>query len=452
MPTPSPEIIQLVSTFAVAFTLPTFAKVVVLIYGTVLAPGRRTVAAALRVMGSGNEQHFTNYHRVLNRANWSPWILSKLLLALIIRFFLVAGSPLLLLIDETLERRRGAQIKYKGWFRDAVRSTLQHVSTALGIRWLCLAILVPVPWSQRLWALPFLVIPALSQATSEKLAKRHRTIIGWTILMLDKVRRWQPEREVVLVGDGTYAAIALIQHCQRTKRPVTFVTRLRMDAKLHDFPTPQPPGKSGPKPKKGVRQPSPAERLEDPMTVWQTLRLPWYDGTDKALEYLTGVSLWAKRGETPVPIRWVLVRCPDDKHFKPEVFCCSNTEVEARQILLWAIARWNIEVTFEELRAHLGFETQRQWSDRAIERTTPCLFGLFSLVVVMAKVLHPDTLPVRTAAWYAKTEATFSDALAAVRIHLWQSMNSRRSPENPDLFLIDQATLSSLLEVACYST
>jgi hypothetical protein len=403
-------------------------------------------------MGLGDETHFTNYHRILNRARWSPWVLSQLLLGLIIVLFLTVDAPLVLVIDETLERRRGHQIKYKGWYRDPVRSTVRHLTTAGGIRWLCLALLVPVPWSRRQWALPFMVVPALSKATSAQLGKRHRTIIDWTRLMLDKVQRWQPERPLILVGDGTYAAIPLVQYCQRTQRPITLVTRLRIDAKLHDFPVVPAPSKPGPKPKKGARQPSPAAVLEDPTTVWHTLGLPWYGGEEKNLEYVTGVSLWAKRGETPVAIRWVLVRCPHDKHFKPEVFCCAQPNVEVRQILLWVVARWNIEVTFEELRACLGFETQRQWSDRAIERTTPCLFGLFSLTVAMAKVLHPETLPTRTAAWYAKTEATFSDALAAVRYHLWQSMNYRRSPENPDLFEIDQATLSSLMEVACYST
>ncbi len=451
MPTPSPIIIQLLSTFAVAFTVPTFSKVVVLVMGTLLAPGRRTVTSALRVMGLGDEKHFTNYHRVLNRAEWSPWVLSQLLLGLLIVLFLPAGAPLALVIDETLERRRGERIKYKGWFRDPVRSTVHHLTTALGIRWICLALLVPVPWSARLWALPFLVVPALSQTTSARLGKHPRTVIDWTILMLDKVRRWHPDRRLVLVGDGTYSAIPLVQYCQRTPRPITLVTRLRKDAKLHDFPGAPQPGRSGRRPTKGARQPSPEAVLNDPTIVGQSVRLPWYGGEDKDLEYVTGVALWAKRGAMPVSIRWVMVRCLPDLHFKPEVFLCSQPELDVRQILLWVVARWNIEVTFEEIRAYLGFETQRQWSDRAIERTTPCLFGLFSLTVAFAKVLHPDSLPIRSAAWYAKTEATFSDVLAAVRSHLWQSLNCRRSSEHPDQFEIDAATLSALMEIACYS-
>jgi len=413
-----------------------------LLYGTILAPGRRTVTAALRAMGLADDQHFTNYHRVLNRDRWSPWVLSKILLDLIIRVFLPAGEPLVLAIDETLERRRGSKIKYKGWFRDAIRSTANHVSTSLGIRWICLAVLVFVPWSQRLWALPFMVVPALGPKTSAKLEKRHRTIVDWAIIMVRKVRHWQPNREIVLVGDGSYAAVTLVQYCQRRKQPVKLVSRLRLDARLFDFLGPQPQGKRGPKPKKGARQPKLASRLTDPKTRWQPLQIPWYGGEEKVIEIVTGKSLWHRRGMDPVPIRWVLIRCPEDS-FKPEAIFCSDPNVSAAQI---------ISFTFEEVRAHLGFETQRQWSDKAIERTTPCLFGVFSLVVLMAMVLHPDTLPIRQASWYPKQEATFSDALAAVRSDLWHGVNCSTSAQHADRLLIPRPTLQALLEMACYST
>jgi len=422
MPSPSQDIIQLLMVFAQAFTTPTFSNALVLLYGTILTPGRRTVSAALRAMGLADSKHFTNYHRVLNRAQWSPWLLSKLLLDLIILFFVPAGLPLLLVVDETLERRRGRRIKYKGWFRDPIRSTVNHVSKSLGIRWICLAILVPVPWSQRLWALPFLALPALGPKTSDKLRKRHRTIVDWAMIMIEKVRTWQPDREIALVGDGSYAAVILVQRCQRLRRPVKLVSRLRLDACLHDFPGPQPKGKRGPKPKKGARLPNLAARLADPKTRWQERKVLWYGGEEKEIEIVTDVCLWYRQGLAPVPIRWVLLRCPEDS-FKPQAFFCSAPQLPAAQIIAWFIARWNIEVTFEELRAHLGFETQRQWSDKAIERTAPCLFGIFSLVVLMAKVLHPDTLPVRRASWYRKEEATFIDALAAVRSDLWRSLN-----------------------------
>jgi hypothetical protein len=450
MPTPSPEIIRLLSVFAVAMSAPTFAKAVVLIYGTILTPGVRTVSAVLRVMGLGDLETFGNYHRVLNRDRWSPWRMSQLLLALLLRVFLSDDESLMVLIDETLERRQGKRIKYKGRFRDAVRSTAHHVVTCLGVRWCCLALLVRVPWSRRAWALPFLIVPVLSPKTSARLHKRHRTSGDWARYLIAKVRRWQPDREITLVGDGAYASVALVQHCQRLPRPVRLVSRLRLDAVLHDEPGTPVPHRRGPKPQKGPRQPSLAARLSDPATAWEALTIPWYGGRDQALEIVTGVSLWYHRGTAPVRLRWVLVRGPKDA-FPPTAFFCSDPTVSARQILGWFIGRWNIEVTFEELRAHLGFETQRQWSVRAIERTAPCLFGLFSLIVVMAHTLHPKTLPLRTTSGYPKDEATFSDALAAVRGHLWGSFNSSPSPSDSEMCLIPRPMLDALQQVACYS-
>lgn len=451
MPTPSADIIQLLSMFSIAFTDPTFKNMLVLVSGTILAPGRRTVTAALRVMGLAQERHFTNYHRVLNRARWSPWLLSQLLLSLIIKQCLRADEPIWLLIDDTLERRRGDRIKYKGWFRDPVRSTQGFVVRALGIRWVVLAVAVPVSWSQRRWALPFMSVPALSPKSSQVLGKTHRTQTQWAVYMIEKVRRWLPERQLILVGDGDYAAKELIETCQSFQQPVQLVSKLRLDAVLYDFPSATPAGKAGPKAKKGQLQPKLIQRLFRIDTPWQLLTLPWYDGQTKTLAVATGTALWWPRRSQLLPLRWVLVICPDNS-FKPTAFFCSDLAIPPELILTWFVARWNLEVTFEEIRAFLGFETQRQWSDRAIERTTPCLFGLFSLVVLMALRLHPHSLPVRTTAWYPTAHASFSDALAAVRFDLWRSLNINTSSANSDMLLIPKTALDSLINLACYST
>lgn len=451
MPAPCAEIIQVISVFAVAFSAPTFAKVFRLLPGVILSPGRRTVTAALRMVGLADEKNFSNYHRVLNRDHWSPMVLSKLLLGLIRHLFLDQEVPLLLLVDDTLERRAGKKIRYKSRFYDAVLSSAGKVVTSLGLRWICLSVLVSVPWSKRLWALPFMVMLTLAPGTSQKLHKPHRTLVDWAGFMIEKVRRWQPDSEIFLVGDGSYAAIALIQRCQRLKKPVRLISRLRLDAALYDNPRPQPKGKRGPHPKKGARQISLAQRLTDPATVWETATLPWYGGFMKTIEFASGLSLWYHRGEDPVALRGVLVRSTNHS-FQPAAFFCSDQSLAPLLLLHCFIARWNIEVTFEELRAHLGFETQRQWSDRAIERTTPCLFGIFSLVVIFARMLYPQRLPIRQAEWYQKDEATFSDVLAVVRRHFWDNANIRVSPDHDELLLIPRTAFASLLEVACYST
>lgn len=412
MLTPSPEIIQLLATFAAAFTQPTFQKALLLIYGTVLTPGKRTIAAALRTLGV-EDNNFGKYHRVLNQASFSPWLLSRLLLGLLVTHFVAPGGALVLVVDETLERRQGQKIVYKGCFRDAVRSTAHKLVTSLGLRWLCVCLLVSVPWSQRCWALPFLAVPLLSEKTARKLNKPHRSSVWWTGFLEKKIRAWYPERQIIVVGDGGFAAVELVACSQRLG--VKLVSRLRLDAQLHDFPGPQPASKRGPKPQKGARQKSLQACLADPTTVWRQARIAWYGGEEKSLDYTTGVCLWYTQGQVPVPVRWVLVRYQETNartgqvKIKGAAFFCSDTQdasVTPETILVWFVGRWNIEVTFEQVRAHLGFETQRQWSQRAIERTTPCLLGLFSLVVLMAKVLHPTTLPVQQSSWYRKEDAT----------------------------------------------
>lgn len=458
MLTPSAEIIQLLATFAQAMNAPTFANALVLIYGAILAPGKRTIASALRVMGHGNETNPSKYHRVLSRAQWSPMQMSRLLLDLLVQTFLPEGATLTLLVDETLERRAGKKIGYKGYFRDGVRSLGKHVAISLGIRWCCLCLLVSVPWASRPWALPFLCVPVLSEKTCQRLKKPHRSGIAWTMFLLAKVRAWYPERPIRLVGDGGYAVVELVACCQRLQ--IMLISRLRPDAQLHAFPGPQPPSKRGPKPKKGVRLRSLTAVLADPTTVWCESEVNWYGGQVKAVGYRTGVCLWYTPGQTPVPIRWVWVRY-EETHprtgkvtVKSASFFCSDTTEETlscEEIVGGYVSRWNIEVTFEEVRAHLGLETQRHWNVRAIGRTTPCLFGVFSLVVLMAQRLHPQTLPLAESGWYTKKEATFSDVLAAVRGHLWASRNNPQSPEMSQMCLIPVNLWRQVQQVLAYA-
>lgn len=452
MPTLSPEILTLLSIFAPAMTAPTYRNALVLLWGTILAPGRRTVASALRVLGLDAAGDYSKYHRVLSRGRWSPMLMSRLLLGLLILLFVPAGAVLQVVADDTLERRRGRRIAYKGWFYDAARSVGKSVATSLGIRWLCLSLLVDVPWSQRPWALPFLVVPLLSEATCRRLRRPHRSGVEWTAFLIERVRRWHPERAVLLVGDGAFASIDLLQRCQQLPRPVRLVSRLRLDAVLHDPPGEQPKSKRGPKPKKGPRQPSLRQRWTDPKTSWQRVRLDWYGGTNREVEIATGEALWYVQGHEPRPIRWVLVRSPEgEAHPLPAgALLCSEPATAAEQIVAWYVSRWNIEVTFQELRAQLGFETQRQWSRGAISRTTPCLFGIFSLVVALAKVLHPEQLPVSQSGWYQKEEATFSDVLAAVRRQLWGG-NYAPSAEHPDHCLIPRQLWFQMQRIACYA-
>ena len=393
----------------------------VLATGAIMALRNRTVTACLRAVGLADERRFTNYHRVLNRARWSTGAAAKILLGLLVELLPPSG-PLVILVDETTERRKGRKIRTKGVFRDAVRSSRNQVVYCYGLRWISMTLVVPVPWSRRPWALPFLTVAAPSSKTNQNMGRGHKTIIDWTCQMIAQVRRWAPpERPLVLVGDGAYAALDLIWRCLTLAGGVTLVARFRWDAALYDPPPPPVPGKRGRKPKKGQRQPSLSERAADPRAAWQTLAVRWYEGVRKEVHILSGVSLWYKSGTAPVSIRWVIVRDPAGA-FEDTPILCTNLQAREQHIVEWFVLRWNIEVTFQECRAHLGLETQRQWSDPAIARTTPCLFGLFSLVTLAAaRMAQGGSLPIRQAAWYRKTDATFSDVIALVRRHIWSS-------------------------------
>lgn len=452
MLTLSTVFINLLAPFRPVFHSQTWAKAELLLVGAVLSPGKRTVTAALRVLGLAQETNFAKYHHVLNRARWSSLELSKVLLFLLLHHLDPGQGPLVFGIDETLERRWGRRISARGIYRDAVRSSASHLVKASGLRWVSLMWLASVPWAQRVWALPVLTALAPSERYYQRRGRRPKKLTDWARQIILQLRRWLPHRPLVLLGDSTYAVLELLHFCQALPHPVTFVTRLRLDAALYEPAPPRLPGQRGRPRRKGDRLPTLHQRLQCPDTSWARVIVPWYDGAQRLLEVASDTALWYHAGLPTVPLRWVLVRDPLGE-FKPQALLCTDPEVAAPQIIQWFVLRWQLEVTFQESRAHLGIETQRQWSDLAIARTTPVLFGLFSWVTLAAQVLQAGgTVPLRAAAWYSKPLPTFSDAIALVRQHLWQHWDSFcMSPFPADLVKIPRTLLARLVDTACYA-
>lgn len=433
--------------FAAAFTAPTWEHVLVLMVGAILTPGRRTVAAALRVVGLEQDPHFTNYHRVLNRNQWSSRWIARCLLRLLIGTFVPTG-PVVIGLDDTLERRWGAKIKARGIYRDPVRSSESHFVKASGLRWLSLMLLPQIPWAGRIWALPFLTVLAPSERYARQRQHRHKKLTDWGRQMLLQAARWLPERRIVGVTDSSFAAIDLLNG---VRRRICMISRLRLDARLFDPPPRRRRGTMGRPRVVGERQPTLAKRLDSRKTRWRRYRVTgWYGRSERQVEIVSDTAVWHHPGHL-VPIRYVLVRDVAGE-LKPQAFLCTDLNADPLDILRWFVRRWSIEVTFAEVRRHLGVETQRQWSDPAIARTTPALLGLFSLITLWAHELYGTRPPMpRSASWYRKPLLTFSDALAMVRRELWAAPQLRKSSQIQDVDKLSQALFNSLINAACYA-
>ena len=451
-PSPIPRVLAAwLSVFRDCFTAPVWNHVLVLVAGAVLAPGKRTVSQALRVMGLAAEPGFARYHEVLSRARWNGRAVARRLLAQVLDAFLPTGE-VVIGIDDTIERRWGAKIAARGIYRDPVRSSHGHFVKASGLRWLSLMVMVPIPWAGRRWALPFLTVLAPSERWSSEHGRCHKKLTDWARQAIRQVKRWLPDRRLIIVADASFAALDLIA---ALRRQVCLITRLRIDACLFAPAPPRRPGQIGRPRLKGQRLPKFAAMLANPKTVWSPITVTeWYGGRrQRKLEIVSGTAVWYNSGLPPAPIRWVLVRDPSGER-EPQAFLSTNLTAKPEQILGWFVTRWRMETTFQEARSHLGVETQRQWSDLAILRTTPALLGLFSLVTVWANT--PVRSPIgairpRTAAWYDKRDPTFSDAIAAVRRALWCPPNLCMSRQSKEIIEIPASLLHRLTETLCHA-
>lgn len=429
-----PEFCQQISEFKLIFSNKVYEHAKILLLGSLLVVGRRTVCSALRAVGLAEEKRFHKYHRVLSRAKWSAHKASHILLKMLVRHFFKGEKRLTFGIDETLERRWGAQIKAKGIYRDAVRSSKNHVVTCSGLRWICMMLLTDISWANRTWALPFLSVLAPSKDFYEDKGKKPKKMTDMARQMILQVSRWLPNHLITIVADGSYSTLSLLDAVSSS---VTMISPLRLDAALYDFVPPRPKGKKGPQRKKGERLDSLEKRLNDPNTKWEQITIPkWYGKENVKMLIHSGCCIWYSGGKPPVKIRWVLLKDPLGK-IRSRALLCTDLERPPKEIINEFIKRWTVEVTFEEVRTHLGVETQRQWSDKAIARTTPILMALFSLVTIWADQLNKQgLLQLKNSAWYKKKYPTFSDAITAVRQRIWHHnhfLASTFEPNNKNL-------------------
>jgi hypothetical protein len=291
--------------------------------------------------------------------------------------------------------------------------------------------------------LPFLTLLSPSKKANESAGKTHTTSIEWTMKMVSVVSCWMLRKPWILLGDGAYACMNLAHHC--IKNGSTLISRFRLDAQLFEAPVYKSKMR-GRKPIKGNRMQL-RNLLDDVSKPWQCAKVKWYGGELKALEFLPIDCLWYQAGKTLLPVRVVLIKTPDGEKVAEALFSTSR-EQSAIQIIEWFVLRWNLEETFEETRAHLGIETQRQWSDLAIARSTPLLMALYSLITLIGIKLQDPKLLVQAeiTSWYDKSsELCFSDILIAVRNILWREKHFSKSANSEDFHQLPEQDVDQLI-------
>jgi DDE superfamily endonuclease len=386
--------------FAPVFTPSVGYHAQILLVGASLTPGKRTVTAVLSVMGLRQSRHFQNSHRVRNRARWSSRALSQQLLLVLLQVFVPQGT-IFLGLDDTVERRRGKKSAAKGIYRDPVRSSHSHFVKVSGLRWLRVMVLAPIPWAGWIWALPFLTVLAPSERYHQKCGRSHKKLTDWARPLRRQVRRWVPQRELVVVADSSFAVLTLLDALRHLVPPITMTTRLRLDAALYEPAPERTPGQTGRPRLKGKRVPTLQQVLQNTATSWTSVTVAkWYREPQRGVEIVSATAVWFHTAMPPVPIRWVLIRDPQNK-FRPQALLCTDLSLSPTQIVTAFVHRWPVEVTCQEVRTHRGVETQRQWAKLAIAArllrcwdcspSSPCLRILCRLTTLLLLVRQRGT-------------------------------------------------------------
>jgi len=412
----SPSILAILWPFSVLFSHSSWLTSLELLLGAILCKGERTVTGILRATGSSQNKGFSKYHGILNSLDWSPKRGSEILLKMLLK--MVGKERPVILIDETLERRKGKKIRAKGYYRDAVRSSRSHVVNKTGLKWLVMALSLRFNFAKRAFALPFFTVVEPSGKSTKKQGKRHKTTLDWSTQMVMQLVRWALAVPFILVGDGGFACAKLAWTC--FKNNIALVSRLKMNPSIYSLAGEVPPGKRGRKPKKGIRLISFKEMLKMEDLPSKEVKIEGYDGKRKKVQYLTNTSMWGAGGFCPIAIRWVLVRDPTGE-MDPLPLMSTEVNLSAIKMMELYVDRWGLGVTFQEAREHLGVETQKQWSDKEIARTTPILMALYTMVCLIGNRLNEEAplVPEKTA-WYDKKGVAFSDLLKAVRVTIWR--------------------------------
>jgi hypothetical protein len=398
---------------APACTAPTAQRFQLPLVAAILTAGRRTVADLLRTAGGLARGHRASYQRVLSAASWSGLRPGCLLCGFALRYF-VPGGRAPLVGGDTAEGHPGRKVYGKARRRDPVRSSPSHAAWRYGHKWVVLAVLVRFPFTTRPWALPVLIDLYRSAQGDRGRRRPRRTPAQLMCRPLRLVPPRFPGRSSLCVGDAGYGTHEVARFAHRHRARLALVSKLRPDASRFAPPPPYA-GKGRPR-VQGDRLPQPRQAVER-RRRFRRLTVGWYGGGTRQVGTADGAGHWYKAGAGLVPIRWVFVRGREGTR-RGEYFFSTGPTLTPQAVAGRDTGRWNIETTFAEARAHLGLEATRGWCRGTARRAAPCLLGLYSAVALPYRAL-PGAKREGAVAWPGKADATFSDALAAVRRWLW---------------------------------
>jgi len=412
------DVRALLDSFAEEFSPTVWERFLSLLTAAILVRGRRTVCSLIRFPGNDAGGHFSSFHRVFSHRRWSSMALARKMATVIVDHFAPDGV-LQLVGDDTVSQHRGEHVYGKGCHRDAVRSSHGHLVHRWGRKWVVLALRVKVPGTDRSWALPMLIALYRTPKDSQRLGLRHKTSPELMQGLLAVWLRWFPVRKAVFSGDGAFATHRLSRFAARHSDRLTLVSKIVPDAVLHDPPPARQRGQIGRTRIVGKRLLSP-EQVVATTERRRRLTVRWYGGGRRRVEIVTGVGHCYRQGQGLVKLRWVFVHDLSGHH-RDEYFYSTKPSISASAVIEAFVGRWDIEVTFEEMREHLGLETTRGRVRNTVLRVEPCLFLLHTLIAFWYSQLPKRQSGKVHIRWQGKTTIAFSDAIATVRRCLWDA-------------------------------
>ena len=408
---------------------------------TVMIRGRRTISRLIR--WSGSSGHFSSFNRVFSHRRWSSMALARKLAYAVVDRFVPEGT-MLLAGDDTVSQHRGEHVYGKGCHRDAVRSSHGHLVHRWGHKWVVLALRVKVPGASRTWALPMLVALYRTPQESAKEGLIHKTPPKLMCGLLAVWMRWFPGRKIVFSGDGGFATHEVARFAARHRGQLTLVSKFLPNAVLHAPPSQRKPGQIGRPRITGKRLPSPSEVVESTRKR-RRVTVAWYGGGKRRVEVVSGVGHWYRQGHGLVKIRWIYVHDLTGDH-RDDYFFTTDARMSVAKIVEMFVGRWDIEVTFAEMREHLGLETTRGRQRQTVLRAEPCLFCLYTLVVYWYVHLPHRNARELHVSWHRKEAIVFADAIISVRRTAWDQYLFQRPTKRPTVEKLNRRTRKTILD------